>query len=122
LPVGLNHHEKEKTMDTQTLSASTSEAPPNQGNPHVLWRQLLGLVFWIGILSLPVSGAIGSMLCLALGVVTFADAWKSGIYKRPGGKGFLNMSPMAWGIAMALLFVVSYPASVVSQRYLANAA
>ena len=82
--------------------------PEPVANPHVLWRQVLGFVFWTGLFSL-VGGPFGVILCLALGGATFADAWNSGIYKRPGQTGFLNISPMAWGIAMALLFIVTYP-------------
>ena len=79
-------------------------------NPHVLWRQLLGFVFWTGLFTWAAGGPIGAAFGLALGGVTFADAWVSGIYKRPDKKSFLNISPMAWGIVMALLFVVAYPA------------
>jgi hypothetical protein len=58
------------------------------------------------------------VLCLALGGATFADAWTSGIYKRPGEQGFLNISPMAWGIAMALLFIVTYPVYLLNRTKL----
>jgi hypothetical protein len=78
-------------------------------NAPILWRQLLGFVLWAGLLSLAAGGPIGAVLSLALGGATFADAWKSGIYKRSGEKGFLNISPMGWGIVMALLFIVAYP-------------
>jgi hypothetical protein len=87
-------------------------------NPHVLWRQVLGFTFWVSLLSLPTGGLIGAVLCLALGGATFADAWKSGIYKRPCQKDFLNISPMAWGIAMGLLFIVTYPAYLLNRRKL----
>jgi len=58
------------------------------------------------------------MFAFALGGVTFADAWVSGIYKRPDKKSFLNISPMAWGIVMALLFIVAYPAYLVNRNKL----
>ncbi len=87
-------------------------------NPHVLWRQLLGFVLWVGLLSLPAGGPFGAILCLALGGATFADAWVSGIYKRPGTKSFLNISPMAWGIVMALLFIVAYPVYLTNRNKL----
>jgi hypothetical protein len=105
-------------MDAPTPTSSPNVAAPPPQNPRVLWRQLLGLVLWVGLLSLPASGPIGSALCLALGGVTFADAWKSGIYKRPGEKSFLNISRMAWGIAMALLFIVAYPAYLLNRNKL----
>jgi hypothetical protein len=97
---------------------SASEAPVAPSNPHVLWRQVLGFVLWVGLLPLLASRPIGAVLSLALGGAAFADAWKSGIYKRPGEKGFLNISPMGWGIAMALLFVVAYPAYLLNRERL----
>jgi len=103
-------------MDTGQTAASTLSAPA--ANPHVLWRQLLGFVLWVGILSLPTGGPFGAVLCLTLGGLTFADAWQSGIYKRPDRKAFVNISPMAWGIAMALLFIVAYPAYVLNRNKL----
>jgi hypothetical protein len=105
-------------MDTPTPASTPTVAPPLPQNPHVLWRQVLGLVLWAGLPSLLAGGPIGSALCLALGGVTFADAWKSGIYKRPGEKSFLNISPMAWGIAMALLLIVTYPAYLLKRNKL----
>ena len=57
-------------------------------------------------------------MCLVLGGATFADAWKAGIYKRPGSKGFINISPMAWGIAMAGLFPVAYPVYLLNRNKL----
>lgn len=92
--------------------------PVASGNPHVLWRQLVGFVLWTGLLALPAGGPIGAMFAFALGGVTFADAWVSGIYKRPDKKSFLNISPMAWGIVMALLFIVAYPAYLVNRNKL----
>jgi hypothetical protein len=103
-------------MDTGQTATSTSSAPA--ANPHVLWRQLLGFVLWVGILSLGAGGPVGAVLCLTLGGLTFADAWQSGIYKRPDRKAFLNISPMAWSIAMALLFIVAYPAYVLNRNKL----
>jgi hypothetical protein len=105
-------------MDESGPTASPTIAVPAPQNPHVLWRQLVGLVFWAGLLSLAAGGPTGSLLCLTLGGVTFADAWKSGIYKRPGGKGFLNISPMGWGIAMALLFIIAYPTYLLNRNKL----
>jgi hypothetical protein len=98
-------------------SASSTLISP-RSNPHVLWRQLLGFVLWVGILSLAAGGPVGAVLCLILGGLTFADAWQSGIYKRSDKVSFLNISPMAWGISMALLFIVAYPAYVLNRRKL----
>jgi ABC-type antimicrobial peptide transport system permease subunit len=90
-------------------------APPN---PHILWRQLLGLAFWVGVGSFFVGGPLGLILGLLLGGLTFADAWTSGIYKQPGKIAFTNMSPMGWGIAMTLLLVVGYPTYVMNRNKL----
>ena len=103
-------------LSPQTTSDSSSAPLP--ANPHVLWRQLVGLVFWTTLFALPAGGPIGAALCLSLGGVTFADAWVSGIYKRPDRKTFLNISPMAWGIVMSLLFIVAYPAYLLNRNKL----
>ena len=92
--------------------------PPTPANPHVLWRQVVGFAFWVALLSWLAGGPVTLVLCVALGGATFADAWLSGIYKQPGKKTFLNISPMAWGIAMGLLFVVAYPAYLLNRRKL----
>ena len=57
-------------------------------------------------------------VCLTLATLTFLDAWKSGIYKRSGTRGFLNISPMTWGIAMAFIFVVAFPVYLFHRREL----
>jgi hypothetical protein len=103
-------------MDMDQSALST--ANPVSSNPHVLWRQLVGFVLWVGVLSLAAGGLVGGVLCLILGGLTFADAWQSGIYKRTDKSSFLNISPMAWGISMALLFIVAYPAYVLNRRKL----
>jgi hypothetical protein len=83
-----------------------------------LWRQLLGLVLWVGVLSFAAGGPFGAVFGLILAGLAFADAWQSGIYKRSDKTSFLNISPMAWGIAMALLFIVAYPAYVLNRNKL----
>jgi hypothetical protein len=103
-------------MNTPLLMSSP-DAASTQANPHVLWRQLLGFFLWVILLSIA-GGPIGVVMCLALGGAAFTDAWKSGIYKRPGAKGFLNISPMAWGIAMACLFPVTYPVYLLNRNKL----
>ena len=77
-------------------------------NPHVFSRQLIGLLLWVGPIS-ALAGIYTFVVCVSLALLTFADAWKSGIYVRREKRGFLNISPMAWGIAMAFLFVVAFP-------------
>jgi hypothetical protein len=95
-------------METPVISPETVGAVPSP-NPHVLSRQLVGLLMWVGLPSL-LLGFITCSVCLSVALLTFADAWKCGIYKRSDKRGFLNISPMAWGIAMAFLFIVTFPA------------
>lgn len=97
-----------------------SEAEPVAAteNPHVLWRQLTGLVLWTGIVCYFGGGLYWAVFGLILASVTFADAWVSGIYKDPTKKSFLNISPMAWGVVMALLFIVAYPAYLINRNKL----
>ena len=87
-------------------------------NPHVLWRQLVGLAVWVGIPGLLCGGPVVFVLCSLLGGLTFADAWISGIYKRPDRRAFLNISPMGWGVAMAMVLIVGYPAYLVNRNRL----
>src|SRR5947209_4528791 len=105
-------------MDNEPNNTSAVVPTLASTNPHVLWRQLLGLAFWVGGASFFVGGFPGLVLGLLLGGLTFADAWISGIYKQPGKKAFTNMSPLGWGIAMALLLVVGYPAYVMNRNRL----
>ena len=105
-------------MEVSITNSPATQGGSPPGNPHVLWRQVLGFILWVGPVSLLTGGPVGSALCLALGGVTFADAWKSGIYRIRGKKAFLNISPMAWGIAMALLFMVTYPAYLLNRNRL----
>jgi hypothetical protein len=103
------------------MGTESTSALPTLGtvaNPHVLWRQLLGFVLWVGVLSFVVGNLLGMVLCLTLGGLAFADAWKSGIYKHSDRRLFLNISPMGWGIAMALLFVFAFPAYVFNRNKL----
>ena len=90
---------------------------PTSANPHVLSRQLTGLLLWVGLLSF-LGGAYCLVTCLTLAILTFTDAWKSGIYKRRDKRGFLNISPMSWGIAMGLLFVVAFPTYLLHRKEL----
>ena len=101
-----------------TSPVTPTLAPPN---PHILWRQLLGLAFWVGVGSFFVGGPLG----LIPGPVAWGRqdnlrrcAWTSGIYKQPGKIAFTNMSPMGWGIAMTLLLVVGYPTYVMNRNKL----
>ena len=44
-----------------------------------------------------------------MGIVTFLDAWNSGIYKDVKVKKFTNISPMGWGVAVMAVFIIVYP-------------
>ena len=103
-------------MDMDQSASLTSNPLPS--NPHVLWCLLLGYVLWVGVLSFAAGGPFSAALCLILGGLTFADAWQSGVYKRSDTAWFLKIPPMAWGIAMALLFIVAYPAYVLNRSKL----
>jgi hypothetical protein len=93
----------------QPEESQPASVTPSGANPHNLAKQLTGLIFWLLLFTLPTGRIGGATLALLLGGVTFADAWRSGIYKWPGSKSFLNMSPMAWGLCVPLLFVIAYP-------------
>jgi hypothetical protein len=88
-------------------SPSVAAAPDPSGAPHTLRQQLIGL-FVAAVVVLLFYGPAGIPIA-ATGAVVFADAWIAGVFKRPGGSGFLNNSPMVWGIATMGLFVVAYP-------------
>ena len=98
----------------------SSEAKPAAivENPHVLWRQLTGLVLWVSVFTYFSGGLYLAVFALVLALVTFADAWLSGIYKDKSKKSFLNNSPMAWGVVMALLFIVGYPLYLINRNKL----
>ena len=92
-------------------------------NPYKLWRQIVGFVFWVGGISFirlipnPDSWP-GFMFMLPIGCLTFADAWVSGIYKDRSRKSFLNVSPMSWGIGMALFAIVFFPVYMIMRNKL----
>jgi hypothetical protein len=78
----------------------------------------MGLVLWDGIIGYLGGGLIGAAMALLLGGVTFADAWTSGIYKDRSRKSFLNISPMAWGVVMPMLFIAAYPLYLINRNKL----
>ncbi len=99
-------------------SDQSNEKTTNLTNPHKLEKQLVGFIAWTGLIGIFAAGIPGVIISLILGGVTFADAWKNGIYKKPDSKDFLNISPMGWGIAMALLFIVAYPVYLIRRNKL----
>ena len=90
--------------------------PIEVANPHTLWKQILGLCI-VTILCITSFGVSGIFLALA-GIFTFIDAWTAGIYKNKGMKFFINISPMAWGIAMEAFIIVSYPLYLINRNKL----
>ena len=101
---------KSQVADTESSSEDTTV------NPHVLWRQLCGLVFWLSPLFF--VGLLSGLFGMALGGVTFADAWVSGVYKRPGRRSLLNISPMSWGVLMLWLFILTFPLYIINRNRL----
>jgi hypothetical protein len=110
---------------------SVDPAPPavSVAVSHVLWRQVTGLVVWVGLwvaflivprgddrLVIPVivTGALAAIL----GVVVFIDAWFAGIRKVEESKSQLNMSPMAWGFTVAFCFPIFCPVYLFNRRKL----
>lgn len=53
-----------------------------------------------------------------VGAFTFIDAWTAGIYKIKDKKTFINMSPMAWAIAMEGVLIVTLPIYVLNRNKL----
>lgn len=82
-------------------------------NPHTLWKQIVG----VAIASL-VMFPFGGIFIVLTGVFAFVDAWHAGIYKKTGSKAFLNLSPMAWGIAMVGLLIVALPLYLINRNKL----
>ena len=82
-------------------------------NPHTLWKQIVGLTIASIILFF-----FGGIFLVLTGVFTFVDAWSAGIYKRPHTKSFLNISPMAWGIAMEAFLLITFPLYLIKRNSL----
>ena len=105
-------------MESTDTTNESEEQTAVALNPHQLSRQLFGLVFWIVLLTLGAQDPIATGIALILGGLTFADAWVSGIYKTTNKRAFLNISPMAWGIAMIGLHIAAYPAYILNRNKL----
>jgi hypothetical protein len=90
---------------------NTNPEPPPF--PHILWKQIIGL-----IISSVIFFFFGGILPVVTGILTFADAWNAGIYKKSGERKLLNISPMAWGIVMQGLMIVAYPLYLINRNKL----
>jgi hypothetical protein len=99
----------ESTMNEPDVQATDSTVAEDAvvvlvENPHVLWKQILGLA----IASL-IMVFFGGPLLVITGILAFADAWVAGIYKRADSTSFVNISPMAWGIVIEGILIVGLP-------------
>ena len=100
-----------------TDSASSSQPAAPVASSHVLRRQVAGLVIWLGVLAGPfVARNFGDWPAISVvaysiffGVIVFVDAWRAGVHKVSGSRSLLNMSPMSWGILVALVFPFTGP-------------
>lgn len=87
--------------------------PMQTKNPHTLWKQIVGVAI-ASIVMFP----FGGIFIVLTGVFAFVDAWHAGIYKKKDSKAFLNLSPMAWGIAMVGLLIVAFPLYLINRNKL----
>lgn len=109
-----------------TNGAGPPQAATSVPSPHVLWRQLTGLLIWDGlwvgsfIISDASEGArlIFAASGVALSAAVFVDAWRAGVRRVEGSRSFLNMSPMSWGIIASLFFPLTCPVYLVNRRKL----
>ena len=104
-------NEKADTDPYAPPGVNLSTPPPDQQpNPHDVEKQIFGLA-----ISGLIMAYFGAWLLVVCGVLVFADAWLAGIYRWPGKKGFLNISPMAWGICTHLLCIVVFPLYMIAR-------
>ncbi len=97
-----------ENANNDTVQKSEITIQADNINPHILWKQILGLSISSIIISF-LLGIFGSIFVVITGIFTFIDAWKAGIYKKKKIKSFLNNSPMSWGIGIEFLLIVVYP-------------
>lgn len=87
------------------------EPPPEQRpNPHDVEKQAFGVA-----ISGLIMAYFGAWLLVVCGVLVFVDAWLAGIYRWPGKKSFLNISPMGWGVCTHLLFILVFPIYMIAR-------
>lgn len=88
----------------------TTSAP---GNPHSLPLQLIGVFISTAVIAYAAAPGIA-----IVGLLVFADAWRSGIYKDKTRRSFLNISPMSWCIVVQMLFPIGFPLYVIFRHRL----
>ena len=82
--VSLFHLDQEHAMNTEPKSVSPLAATLTPPNSHVLWRQLLGLVAWVGIPLFLCGGPAALVLGLLLGGLTLRRRLDLGHLQAPG--------------------------------------
>jgi predicted Zn finger-like uncharacterized protein len=116
------HMERNKHIQSQSQPSEGEKSKPvnkpskstTAKNPHLLSRQVAGIV--IASLVVLIFFRVGGVLVVLLGIFTFLDAWHSGIYKTPGLRSLVNVSPMGWGIGVMAFAIIFYPAYVFNRR------
>jgi hypothetical protein len=125
-------------IDTPTPSTNPPGDPPTNSaysDSQSIWFWVVVSVWVVANLLLllnessraPLSVKIGfavgfillqTALTVSLAAATFYDALRSGIYKIPGKRSFLNISPLAWGLLTVFFFGVTFPLYVINRNRL----
>ena len=77
--------------------------------------QLMAIVISSIAITLIFNHLRFSGLPVIIGIFTFCDAWKSGIYRRKDKKSLVNLSPAAWGIVVQAVFLLFFPIYMVNR-------
>jgi hypothetical protein len=85
---------------------------PPSAEPDVVALAALGVG---GFASSVAGGSLVPILLVITAFGVYADAWTSGISKRPGKNGVLNLSPLGWALAVAGLAVVGVPSYLIAR-------
>ena len=120
-------------MDTPTPSTNPPDNPPTNSaysDSQSIWFWVVVSVWVVANLGLLLNESsiaplfvIGfiffqTALTVSLAAATFYDALRSGIYKIPGKRSFLNISPLAWGLLTLFFFGVTFPLYVINRNRL----
>jgi hypothetical protein len=120
-------------MDTPTPSTNSPGDPPTNSaysDSQSIWFWVVVSVWVVANLRLLLNESstaplfvlgfifLQTALTVSLAAATFYDALRSGIYKIPGKRSFLNISPLAWGLLTLLFFGVTFPLYVINRNQL----